>query len=694
MEALDEAQRQKRLATEREAEVEFRRAVSWCDEGRVEEGLQLFVRVVELAQASNAADLERAARVNLAAWTRELPPPRRPFPHTGQPRLAAFLPDGKRMVTAGREGELFLWNLATGEKLRTYKPAPILVPFLIDPTKTYWTVAVSPDGSTIAAGASDGRVVLWNVDASEHRLAFDTVSSNKEVWSVAYAPDGTLWVADGDGVARWDLTAKPKPKPVARLNAGAIVNVLVLSPDGKRVYTGDRVGLVREFEAQKNTLVRERQVGNWVQDLAMSPDGTRLAGTGPDGFARVFDLTGERATVEIPLAGANGNGIAFAPKRPFVLTSDGDGNVRFWHQDTGHTIGIPMRFLGEVTRMRFRPDSDEFAVPAGDTVYVCGVPDPPSDLIYTGRGTRIRGLDFSPDGERIAVAAEEAFEVFDTAGHSVQRLAHFRPKFPRMSSPLFARFDPDPARSRVFRGTRNGLDWIAVPNGEVAEEVPLLFPARITRIEFLPGAAGMFVMDAALLTRYDPSNLKRIKGTRPAGAGTGVPDLQACAVRPDGGEVLVTYGDRVVFLDPTTLQPARPGWTAGYAIADAVYTPDGRGVLIGRRDNVAELLDAKTGARLIRAMPHTRGVTAVSVSPDGKIFLTGCRDGTGRFWDAGSGYPLGAPLRHLGAVLHARYSPKGEHVATGTATGHVMLWDVPPPPTTKTLDELRAGLLK
>src|SRR5207244_825197 len=129
-------------------------------------------------------------------------------------------------------------------------------------------------------------------------------------------------------------------------------------------YTGDREGLVREWDTESKTQKPVLRIGNWVQDLALSADGTRIAGTGPDGFARVLDLT-TRQVVDIPLAAAAGNGIAFAPKRPFVVTSDGDGNVRFWHQDTGHPIGVPLRFAGEVTRPRFRPGSDEFAVPGG-----------------------------------------------------------------------------------------------------------------------------------------------------------------------------------------------------------------------------------------------------------------------------------------------------------------------------------------
>jgi eukaryotic-like serine/threonine-protein kinase len=114
-------------------------------------------------------------------------------------------------------------------------------------------------------------------------------------------------------------------------------------------------------------------------------------------------------------------------------------------------------------------------------------------------------------------------------------------------------------------------------------------------------------------------------------------------------------------------------------------------VLIGRRDNVAELLDATKGEpTAARPMPHARAVTAVAVHPGGALLLTGSRDGTARFWDAATGLPLGAPLRHMGPVTHVAFAPKGDHAATGTGTGHVTVWDLPPAPASGTIEELRA----
>jgi WD40 repeat protein len=322
---------------------------------------------------------------------------------------------------------------------------------------------------------------------------------------------------------------------------------------------------------------------------------------------------------------------------------------------------------------------DEFAVPAGKAVYLSGVPDPPGDLLSAGRGFRVRGLDFSPAGDRLMVADDTGtFDLFDP-------LTGARPQPARRPgrSPLTIRYDPDPARPRVFSGVREG-------KANAVRESALL--GRVFRVECRRGAGGVYVMGQALVARLDPVTFKSLAVTKPAKDLRAGVVLNAMSVRPDGAEVLVSFGDRVVILNGDTLDPLRE-WRVGDELLDARYTPDGTKVLVARRDNVAELLDAATGAATTaRPMPHARAVTGVAVAPDGSVLLTGSRDGTARFWDAATGLPLGAPLRHTGPVTHVAFAPKGDHVATGTGAGHVMVWDRPPAPAKGTIDELRAKL--
>jgi serine/threonine protein kinase/WD40 repeat protein len=702
--ALDKARKSEgqalaaeKKATEALALLEFERAMEWCEEGRIRQGLEQFVRTVELAEATGAGELARVARANLAAWPRELPRPRKPFPHAQQPRLAAFLPDGTHMVTAGRGSAVHLWNTRTGGKVRTYRPA-IAKPFHRLTGVTYWTVAVSADGRALAAGSSDGHVTVWNTDAPEPRLSFDALVAEENVWAVAFAPDGTLWANDGRrGLKRWDVSgARPVELAHAVPAPGApagVLQVLAVSADGQRLYSGDRAGMVREWDAASAAELRRWNAGGWVQDLALSPDGTRVAATGPEGIVRVIDLAAGRVALDIPLAAAYGNGVAFAPHAPYLLTSDGDGNVRTWHRDTGMPVGLPMRFTGEVTRLRFRPGSDEFAVPAGNSVYLCRAPDPPLDVVSAGYGRRVRGLDVSPAGDRVAVSDDDGFELFDA--HTARRLqrVEYRPRWPhfrRQEPPLTVRFDPDPGRPRVLRGTRVGLDLLPVPDGGPARPVKSLGLGWVRRVEFLPGGRAFLAADDDALARFDAATLRQAALAPVERLPPGV-EIHALAARPDGREVLVGYGSRVAFLDPETLKPTRPGWSTGDDVLDARYTPDGSKVLVGRRDNRAELRDALTGEPVVPAMPHAKAVLAVAVSPDGTVLLTASRDGTARFWDAATGLPLGAPLRHLGPVTHAVYTPDGEHALTGTGTGHVVLWDVPPPPARGSVAELLAA---
>ena len=604
---------------------------------------------MELAETTGETDLARVARLNLAAWPRELPRQRVAFPHAQQPRLAAFHPDGTHMVTAGRGSAVQLWNTITHEKVRTYRPG-IIKPLYRLTGVTYWTVAISPNGKSIAAGSSEGSITVWNTDSPEPRMSFEAVEGEENVWSVAFAPDGTLWANDGQsGLKQWNIQgSKPKlvrhGRPTSETRAG-ILQVIAVAPDGQRIYTGDRAGVIREWDAETAVEVRNWDAGGWVQDLAVSPDGKRLAATGPSGIARIIDLNANRVERDINLASAYGNGIAFAPTAPFLLTSDGDGTVRTWHRETGMPIGQPFRFSGEVTKIRFRPGSEEFAVPAGHSVFLCQVPDPPGDLVTAGYGQRVRGLDLSPTGKQVAISDDEGFELFDPfTAKRLQRVDYtFRwPYYRRQDAPLTLRFDPDPKRPRVFRGTRSGLDYLAVPGGHWAKPVAASGLDRIGRIDFLDGGRIVLAADDRLVARWDAELRHRPTVVPIEQVPPGV-ELRALAARPDGQEVLIAFANRVVFLDPETLKSKRPGWTTGDEILDAKYTPDGTKVLIGRRDNVAELRNAKDGTPAARPMPHGKAVLAVAISPDGKLLLTGSRDGTARFWDAQTGLPIGAP---------------------------------------------------
>ena len=287
--------------------------------------------------------------------------------------------------------------------------------------------------------------------------------------------------------------------------------MLAVSRDGKRLYSGDRAGTIREWDGGTGKELRSWDAGGWVQDLALSPEGTHIAATGPEGIARIIDLSANRVALDINLASAYGNGIAFAQSSPYLVTSDGDGNVRTWHRDTGMQIGLPIRFSGEVTKIRFRPNSDEFAVPAGNSIFLCSVPDPPYDVVTAGYGRRLRGMDISPKGDRVAVSDDDGFELFDPFNRQRLQRVDYNfcwPYYRRQEQPLTMRFDPDPSRPRIFRGTRGGFDRLAVPDGVRAQAVPSFRLGHVNRIDYLNGGKEIVVAANNMVTRWNASTLK------------------------------------------------------------------------------------------------------------------------------------------------------------------------------------------
>lgn len=163
----------------------------------------------------------------------------------------AFSPDGKTLASGARENAVLLWDVATG-RLREY-----IVPRHRSRYKKRGIkgVAFSPDGTILAfASQAPGLIELWEV-AQQPRELEGGIKTNHAYPALAFSPRGDLlaYAVGSDGaVALWDVHKRSTVAELPRFGWGFAgfppfpgYSVPRFSPDGRFLATvggrGDKV---------------------------------------------------------------------------------------------------------------------------------------------------------------------------------------------------------------------------------------------------------------------------------------------------------------------------------------------------------------------------------------------------------------------------------------------------------------------
>ena len=206
---------------------------------------------------------------------------------TGLPiGIAALNADGTRVATGTVDRKMILWDVGTGGKLRE------LSPFSGD----FYTAAFSPDGRLLAAGGQEHFPALWDL-ASGVRLPFPDIH-NGTIRRIEFSKDGqTMVTASGDNtLILWDVTGtQPRPRGPPLNGHRAAVLQTAFSPDGKLLASGgeDRSVLVWDTATGSSIGPPLLRHLDFVRALSFSDDGKQLFSGSYSGDTAVWDVAPE-----------------------------------------------------------------------------------------------------------------------------------------------------------------------------------------------------------------------------------------------------------------------------------------------------------------------------------------------------------------------------------------------------------------
>ena len=300
---------------------------------------------------------------------------------------AAFSPDGRRVVSGGRDRAGRSWSTTTWREVM----APLL-----GHNGQVLAVAFDRAGQRIATGSTDQTARVWR--ARDGRLFTTLFGHTANVSDAAFGRGGVLVTASSDGTARtWRRDGVPARTLVG--HRGPVVKA-EFAVDGS-VVTGGADGTIRVWDpgTSIDLVVSPNARGPSVPlRRAVSPDGSAAARADGD---VVHLRTPERERV---LEGHKDavNSVAFSPDGTLLVSAGRDHDVIAWDVATGEeAFRIEEAQSGSVADARFSPDG-RWLITAGPKSARLWTADgqPPGRYLY-GPKPPVTAVGFEPDSRAV-----------------------------------------------------------------------------------------------------------------------------------------------------------------------------------------------------------------------------------------------------------------------------------------------------
>ncbi len=502
-----------------------------------------------------------------------------------------FFPNGDKILSCSRDSSLRIWNLngevlaeayANGEGLQS-----------ADLNSSGDKIVYSSWQRTQAGVV--GIVSLWDANTLEKK--WETEFGNKPIVIAKFSPDGSHFAVGTWGwkVAVWNTDNPGEPK--------------VFDLDDVPTYSA-------------------------IDDIAFSPDGTKIAAASKNGTPRVWSLESGEKLLDLHGHKQAVMSIAFSADGNQIYTGGVDASLAIWDARTGVRLTRLFGHSDAISSIAFRPtektsdDSKLFGEKQFATIssdHTVRIWDAGTGLEFqdpAGRAPRSYGFGLSNDGNLLATGGKDGtVSIWKAYSGGLVR------NFPALGNIInSADFSPD-GKQLVVCNWSNILKVLDVETGQ-----------------------EIFVLET--MTAGSPK----------------------CLFSPDGKYFAAASGDKQAYIWNAMNSKIIRKLMHDASLTDIVFSPDSHYLVCAVGNGEIAVWSTHDWSK-VRSMQDEGIVHCLDFSPDGKNLVSAGRNNHARIWNIETGQTKLNLEENDNLIWSVAYSPKGDRIATGSADNSIRIWD-------------------
>jgi len=435
----------------------------------------------------------------------------------------------------------------------------------------------------------------------------------------------------------------------------AFINAMAYSPDGSKLATGGHDQSLRVWDTvtYENLFTLETQSGD-LNSISFSPDGERMATSWDDGTVKILDVETGKLLFELEGHTNWVTTVVFSPNGKQLITFSFDKTIKFWDAGTGQELSTWDDLQDPNGWMALNPDGTRLFYMDAGLLKVRDIKT--GDEIFSIPDTDGFFVVLSPDGQRLAtINANTTFiQILDASnGQLLNNISLPSNAVERLA------FSPDSTQLAAAGRDQKVHIWDATTG------VELITLAGHT--EFVIDAA--FSPDGKHLASGGYNGTVKIWSLEPSHEVLTIPNVSTnrFAVSPDGMHVAAFNPStgklnllQVWDLETGELVFEQAAHDNGMGVA---YNPDGKEIATGGSDLTIKIWDALSGKLIHTLSVEDTTIYGIAYRPDGKVFAAVGTSGMIQIFDRATGNALHSWDAGLGKLSNVVFSPDGSRLA-------------------------------